>query len=235
MRHSPFPWRPSWCASRARFGFAGTCIHESDGEALRAWVQKRQQQLEAGLRSMWANDHAGTNQVQNKNPRPNQKAGKWRRGWDSNPEPPIKTRNLLISIAYQDARTARNAGVGYKRGTKNVSEGTRIIGCSRKSVLCPLLCPSFKSYRLPYSAPIPASFIPGTELDRTSTHTVRMAGRRRMRISQKQISLVGRWGSNLCPKITSLTITSRPNPDSTINPLIFSLTNSWQWRSNFVH
>ena len=127
MRHSAFPWRPSWCASRARFGFAGTCIRESDGEALRAWVQKRQQQLEAGLRSMWANDHAGTNQVQNKNPRPNQKAGKWRRGWDSNPEPPIKTRNLLISIAYQDARTARNAGVGYKRGTKNVSPEKRSL------------------------------------------------------------------------------------------------------------
>jgi hypothetical protein len=73
VRLSAFPWLPSWCASRARFGFAGTCIRESDGEALRAWVQKRQQQLEAGLRSMWANDHAGTNQVQNKNARPNQK------------------------------------------------------------------------------------------------------------------------------------------------------------------
>ena len=51
----------------------------------------------------------------------------WRRGWDSNPEPPIKTRNLLISIAYQDARTARNAGVGYKRGTKNVSPEKRSL------------------------------------------------------------------------------------------------------------
>jgi len=28
------------------------------------WVQKRQQQLEADLRSMWANDQTGTNQVQ---------------------------------------------------------------------------------------------------------------------------------------------------------------------------
>jgi len=35
------------------------------------WVQKRQQQLEADLRSMWANDQTGTNQVQRKNARPN--------------------------------------------------------------------------------------------------------------------------------------------------------------------
>lgn len=35
------------------------------------WVQKRQQQLEADLRSMWANDQTGTNQVQKKNARPN--------------------------------------------------------------------------------------------------------------------------------------------------------------------
>jgi len=35
------------------------------------WVQKRQQQLEADLRSMWANEQTGTNQVQSKNARPN--------------------------------------------------------------------------------------------------------------------------------------------------------------------
>jgi integrase len=35
------------------------------------WVQQRQQQLEAGLRSIWANEQAGTNQVQSKNSRPN--------------------------------------------------------------------------------------------------------------------------------------------------------------------
>ena len=35
------------------------------------WIQKRQQQLEADLRSMWANDQTGTNQVQTKNARPN--------------------------------------------------------------------------------------------------------------------------------------------------------------------
>src|SRR6516164_5867232 len=35
------------------------------------WIQKRQQQLEADLRSMWANEQTGTNQVQSKNARPN--------------------------------------------------------------------------------------------------------------------------------------------------------------------
>jgi len=42
----------------------------------------------------------------------------WRRGWDSNPERLLETRNLLISRSDQNAGTACTAGVRYKKGTK---------------------------------------------------------------------------------------------------------------------
>ena len=42
----------------------------------------------------------------------------WRRGWDSNPERLLETRNLLISRSDQNAGTACAAGVRYKKGTK---------------------------------------------------------------------------------------------------------------------
>ena len=45
------------------FGFAGALIRKGEREALRRGGPKRQQQLEADLRSMWANDQTGTIQV----------------------------------------------------------------------------------------------------------------------------------------------------------------------------
>jgi len=53
----------------------------------------------------------------------------WRRWWDSNPDALRKTPNLLILIAYQTASTAQTAGVGYKKGTRQL----RIFRARRRS------------------------------------------------------------------------------------------------------
>ena len=43
---------------------------------------------------------------------------RWWRGWDSNSDALCILCKLLILMAYQTARNARTAGVGYKKGTK---------------------------------------------------------------------------------------------------------------------
>src|SRR6516165_790783 len=116
-----YPWRPaSACTSLPQAGSLAIAGERSKGSPVEARIAES---VEAWLRGLDSNQdiqlqRLACYRLHHPGPEVLPYSTDWRRGWDSNPEPPIKTRNLLISIAYQDARTARNAGVGYKRGTK---------------------------------------------------------------------------------------------------------------------
>jgi hypothetical protein len=53
----------------------------------------------------------------------------WRRGWDSNPEPPLNARKLLIFCSAPIATSATTARVGYSFGTVLSQAVQKLLKC----------------------------------------------------------------------------------------------------------